>query len=246
LEPLIPCCARPAVTLAFPLRRACWPSGVPGWSRSGPVHRSSGRAGGPAAGPLLSWREDRFRRLSLRSRSGPGMARPGPRRTGRGPVCGRSPRPVAGCGVGAQHVGQRGAHGQDQDLPRLRCDRHRDPPDDPAPGGGDCPETPSPPGNPRRRTLPCRRVIFCPPCPRLPGAAPEQPLYAAATSRRVSGITDHRTAARCTSPHRFPVAAIFSPDFYPKRQRSGAEMAYLLVTGTDWSRRPEYASSFPS
>jgi hypothetical protein len=23
-------------------------------------------------------------------------------------------------------------------------------------------------------------------------------------------------------------------------------MAYLLVTGTDWSRRPEYASSFPS
>jgi hypothetical protein len=23
-------------------------------------------------------------------------------------------------------------------------------------------------------------------------------------------------------------------------------MVYLLVTGTDWSRRPEYASSFPS
>ena len=23
-------------------------------------------------------------------------------------------------------------------------------------------------------------------------------------------------------------------------------MAYLLVTGTDWSRRPEYGSSFPS
>ena len=60
------------------------------------------------------------------------------------------------------------------------------------------------------------------------------------------GIRDHRTAVRCTSLHRFPAAAIFYPNFYPKQQRSGAEIAYLLVTGTDWSRRPEYASSFPS
>src|SRR6266852_1041378 len=70
--------------------------------------------------------------------------------------------------------------------------------------------------------------------------------YTAATSHRVFGIRDHRTAVRCTSLHRLPAAAIFYPNFYPKRQRSGAEMAYLLVTGTDWSRRPEYASSFPS
>jgi hypothetical protein len=57
----------------------------------------------------------------------------------------------------------------------------------------------------------------------------------------------HRTGLRCTRFHRVQAAAIFClPNFYPKRQRNGAEMAYLLVTGSNWSRRPEHASSFPS
>jgi hypothetical protein len=46
--------------------------------------------------------------------------------------------------------------------------------------------------------------------------------------------------------NRFPATAIFYPNFYPRKQRNGAEMAYLLVTGTNWSLEPEYASSFPS
>ena len=53
---------------------------------------------------------------------------------------------------------------------------------------------------------------------------------ARATSHRVFGIRDHRTAVRCTSLHRFPAAAIFYPNFYPKRQHSGAEM------GISWSQ----------
>ena len=101
--------------LAFPLLRACWRSGVPGWSRSDPVHWSSGRGGGPAAGPLLSGREDRSGGCPCARglvRGCPGLVLVGP---GGGPVRGRSPRPVAGSGVGAQHVRQGGPHAQDQD-----------------------------------------------------------------------------------------------------------------------------------
>ncbi len=60
------------------------------------------------------------------------------------------------------------------------------------------------------------------------------------------GIRGHRTGLRCTSFHRFRAAAVFYPVFYPKKRRSGVEMVYHLVKGTNWSSRPECASSFPS
>lgn len=67
-----------------------------------------------------------------------------------------------------------------------------------------------------------------------------------ATSHRVCGIWVHRTGLRCTSLHRLQAATVFYPLFYPKRQRSGVEMLYLLVTAANWGSRPECASSLPS
>jgi len=59
-------------------------------------------------------------------------------------------------------------------------------------------------------------------------------------------LRDHRTAVRCTSFHGFPVAAIFYPDFYLRRQCSRVEMLYLLVTAAKRGGRPECATSLPS
>ena len=55
-----------------------------------------------------------------------------------------------------------------------------------------------------------------------------------------------RTALRCTSLHRFREAAIFYPNFYPDRQRSGVEMVYPLVTAASLGGWPEFVSSLPS
>ncbi len=60
------------------------------------------------------------------------------------------------------------------------------------------------------------------------------------------GIRVHRTALRCTRFHRFQTAAIFYPNFYPKRQRSGIETPYLLVTAANWDGRSECVTSLPS
>jgi hypothetical protein len=43
------------------------------------------------------------------------------------------------------------------------------------------------------------------------------------------GVRGQRPALLYTRIHGFRAAAIFYPIFYPKRQRSGAEMLYLLV-----------------
>jgi hypothetical protein len=54
------------------------------------------------------------------------------------------------------------------------------------------------------------------------------------------------TQLRCTGLHGFQAAAIFYPDFYPKRQCSRVEMLYLLVTVANWSSRTKCCTSFPS
>jgi hypothetical protein len=56
----------------------------------------------------------------------------------------------------------------------------------------------------------------------------------------------HKTAPRCTRLHKFRAAAVFYPFFYPKRQRSGVEELFLLVTVISWSGRSEFVTSFPS
>ena len=56
----------------------------------------------------------------------------------------------------------------------------------------------------------------------------------------------HRTGLRCTSIHRFRAAAIFYPNFYPNRRRSGVERLYLLVTAANWNGRPGSVTSLPS
>jgi hypothetical protein len=76
------------------------------------------------------------------------------------------------------------------------------------------------------------------------GHGAERRIIAAVTTAR--GSRGHRTGLRCTIFHRFRAAAVFYPVFYPKRRRSGVEMVYLLVKGTNWSSRPERYSSFPS
>jgi len=60
------------------------------------------------------------------------------------------------------------------------------------------------------------------------------------------GIRVHRTGLRCTSFHRFQAAAVFYPVFYPRRQCSGVEMLYLLVTAANWNSRAGCANSLPS
>jgi hypothetical protein len=62
----------------------------------------------------------------------------------------------------------------------------------------------------------------------------------------VSGIRVQGTALRCTNFHRFQAAAVFYPNFYPKRQHSGIEMPYLLVTAANWKDQPWYVTSLPS
>ncbi len=62
----------------------------------------------------------------------------------------------------------------------------------------------------------------------------------------MSGIRVQGTALRCTNFHRFQAAAVFYPNFYPKRQRSGIEMPYLLVTAANWKDQPWYVTSLPS
>ena len=59
------------------------------------------------------------------------------------------------------------------------------------------------------------------------------------------GIRVHRTGLRCTSFHRFQPAAIFYPNFYPKRQRGRIEMLYLLVTAAklEWPTSACYQPS---
>ena len=76
--------------------------------------------------------------------------------------------------------------------------------------------------------------------------APGAPDTPEATSHRLRGIRVHRTGLRCTRIHRFQTAAIFYPVFYPKRQSSGVELLYLLVTATSCRDRRDSASSFPS
>jgi hypothetical protein len=44
------------------------------------------------------------------------------------------------------------------------------------------------------------------------------------------GVRVHRPALGCTRIHGFQAAAIFYPDFYPKRQSGGIETSFLLVT----------------
>ena len=56
----------------------------------------------------------------------------------------------------------------------------------------------------------------------------------------------HRAGLRSTSLHRLEAAAIFYPNFYPKRQCSRAEMVHLLVTATNWSGRAECVTTLPS
>ena len=65
-------------------------------------------------------------------------------------------------------------------------------------------------------------------------------------SHRMRGVRVHRTALRCTRVHGFRAAAIFYPNFYPKRQHSGIEMSYLLITAANRSGQPEFVTSLPS
>jgi hypothetical protein len=60
------------------------------------------------------------------------------------------------------------------------------------------------------------------------------------------GVRVHRTAPRCTRIHGFRAAAIFYPNFYPKRRRSGIEMSYPLITAANRSGQPELVTSLPS
>jgi hypothetical protein len=55
-----------------------------------------------------------------------------------------------------------------------------------------------------------------------------------------------RTGLRCTNIHRFRVAAIFYPNFYPNRHRREVKRPYLPVTATNWRDRPKYVTSLPS
>ncbi len=62
----------------------------------------------------------------------------------------------------------------------------------------------------------------------------------------VPGIRAQGTALRCANFHRFQAAAIFYPNFYPKRRRSRFERLYLLVMAAKCSSRPECVTSLPS
>ena len=66
------------------------------------------------------------------------------------------------------------------------------------------------------------------------------------TSHPVTGIKVHGTGLRRTSFHTFQAAAIFYPNFYPNGQRSGIEIAYLLVTAANPSGHRDCATSLPS
>jgi hypothetical protein len=78
---------------------------------------------------------------------------------------------------------------------------------------------------------------------RRPALAGRRTVGAVSTARRHQG---HRAGLHSTSLHRLEAAAIFYPNFYPKRQCSGVEMVYLLVTASNWSGRPECVTSLPS
>ena len=60
------------------------------------------------------------------------------------------------------------------------------------------------------------------------------------------GVRVHRTAPRCTRIHGSRAAAIFYPNFYPKRRRSRIERLYLLIMAAKCSSQPECATSLPS
>jgi hypothetical protein len=62
----------------------------------------------------------------------------------------------------------------------------------------------------------------------------------------VPGIRAQGTALRCTNFQRFQAAAIFYPNFYPKRRRSRIERLYHQVMAANRSSRPEYVTSLPS
>ena len=71
-------------------------------------------------------------------------------------------------------------------------------------------------------------------------------LYAQACSHRPNGVMAQRTALFCTAIHRFRATAIFYPNFYPNRRRSGVERLSLLVTAANPSGHRECATSLPS
>ena len=125
-------------------------------------------------------------------------------------------RPQRPCTGQSEHHDDRPVQGPMQLLPRPDRDRRPDPP------------------RPRWRQLGPRR----PPPARLTLEMRPSPLCA------VSGF--HTTALHCTSLHGFQAAAIFYPNFYPKRQRSGVEMPYLLVTAASWRGLRESVTSLPS
>ena len=65
-------------------------------------------------------------------------------------------------------------------------------------------------------------------------------------SHRMRGVRVHRPALRCTRIHGFRAAAIYYPNFYPKRQRGGIEMSFLLATAANRSGWPGCVASLPS
>jgi hypothetical protein len=60
------------------------------------------------------------------------------------------------------------------------------------------------------------------------------------------GVRVHRPALPRTRIHGVRAAAIFDPNFYPKGQRGGIEMSYLLVKAANRSDGPECVTSLPS
>jgi hypothetical protein len=88
----------------------------------------------------------------------------------------------------------------------------------------------------------CRRLLAVNLCGILQLAL----LYAAHGSHRMRGAEVHRPALRCTRIHGFRVAAVFHPNFYPKRRRGGIEMSFLLVTAANRSGCPGCVTSLPS
>jgi hypothetical protein len=57
-------------------------------------------------------------------------------------------------------------------------------------------------------------------------------IWAVSTARRHHG---HSAGLHSTSLHGLEAAVIFYPNFYPRRQRSGVEIPYVLVTAANWS-----------
>jgi hypothetical protein len=71
-------------------------------------------------------------------------------------------------------------------------------------------------------------------------------LHAAHGSHRMRGVRVHRPALHCIRIHGFRAAAIFYPNFYPKRQCGGIEMSFLLATAANRSGRPGCITSLSS